>query len=238
MPAVTSPARALTVQAARSERGSTAQPVLSVRARGSKVLPSSSGGAFATGAASASLRAVAPRRLAEKARVVQVSNVAKLPGTYEAEVEKPLGVTLKAKGGSGGGVVIGGVAPFSNAAKAGLRSGDQVIYTSSFFGDELWPADSVGFTRSAVQACPDRVYFICTRGVKGEIDVKRLPKRNLPTRFGRKLSAAARKRATHICLDCGYIYALPTPFEEQDRDYVCPQCAAPRVSSHSNLLQS
>ena len=111
---------------------------------------------------------------------MQVSNVSKLPGTYEAEVEKPLGITLKPKPGSGGGVVIvsrsshlwdymssllavlmfvrfynvllqSGVAPFSNGAKAGLKSGDQVIYTSSFFGDELWPADNEGFTRSAVQ---------------------------------------------------------------------------------------
>ena len=64
--------------------------------------------------------------------------------------------------------------------------------------------------------------------MKGELDVKRLPKRNLPTRFGRKLSAAAKARATHICLDCGYIYTLKIPFDEQDREYVCPQCAAPR----------
>jgi len=26
-----------------------------------------------------------------------------------------------------------------NAAKAGLKNGDQIIYHSSFFGDELWP---------------------------------------------------------------------------------------------------
>ena len=30
------------------------------------------------------------------------------------------------------------VTPGSNAAKAGLKNGDTVIYTSSFFGDELW----------------------------------------------------------------------------------------------------
>ncbi|MCI18848.1 protein enhancer of SOS3-1, partial [Trifolium medium] len=47
-----------------------------------------------------------------------------------------------------------------NAAKAGLKSGDQVLYTSSFFGDELWPADKLGFTKTAIQAKPDSVYFV------------------------------------------------------------------------------
>ncbi|KAG6479299.1 hypothetical protein ZIOFF_062762 [Zingiber officinale] len=47
-----------------------------------------------------------------------------------------------------------------NAAKAGLRAGDQVLYTSSFFGDELWPADKLGFTKTAIQAKPDSVYFV------------------------------------------------------------------------------
>ncbi|GMP25188.1 hypothetical protein CsSME_00002170 [Camellia sinensis var. sinensis] len=35
-------------------------------------------------------------------------------------------------------------------------------------------------------------------------------------------------RATHICLDCGFIYTLQKPFEEQPDDYVCPQCRAPK----------
>ena len=30
------------------------------------------------------------------------------------------------------------VIPGSNAAKAGIKAGDTVLYTSSFFGDELW----------------------------------------------------------------------------------------------------
>ncbi|KAG6500177.1 hypothetical protein ZIOFF_040017 [Zingiber officinale] len=47
-----------------------------------------------------------------------------------------------------------------NAAKAGLRVGDQVLYTSSFFGDELWPVDKLGFTKTAIQAKPDSVYFV------------------------------------------------------------------------------
>ena len=44
-----------------------------------------------------------------------------------------------------------------NAAKAGIKSGDTVIYTSSFFGDELWPSDKLGFTRSALANAPSPV---------------------------------------------------------------------------------
>ncbi|PKU75573.1 hypothetical protein MA16_Dca011349 [Dendrobium catenatum] len=79
----------------------------------------------------------------------------------EVEVDKPLGLTLGQK--SGGGVVITAVDSGGNAAKAGLKSGDQVLYTSSFFGDELWPADKLGFTKTAIQAKPDSVYFVVSR---------------------------------------------------------------------------
>jgi hypothetical protein len=51
--------------------------------------------------------------------------------------------------------------------------------------------------------------FACCMQVKGEnneVNVKRLPKKPTPPRFGRKLTAAQRERATHICVDCGYIY--------------------------------
>lgn len=143
----------------------------------------------------------------------------------EVSVDKPLGITLGEK--KGGGVVVKSVALGSNGAKAGIKSGDQVLYTSSFFGDELWPADKLGFTRTAIQAKSEYVDFVLVRGGDGP-DVKRLPKRPAPKRFGRKLSAAQKQRATHICLDCGYIYALPTPFEQQGPGYVCPQCQAPR----------
>ncbi|KAK9120457.1 hypothetical protein Syun_018074 [Stephania yunnanensis] len=112
----------------------------------------------------------------------------------EVEVDKPLGLALGQK--QGGGVVITGVDAGGNAARAGLKVGDQVLYTSSFFGDELWPADKLGFTKTAIQAKPDSVYFVA--------------------------------RATHICLDCGYIYTLQKPFEEQPDNYVCPQCLAPK----------
>ncbi|XP_059304389.1 uncharacterized protein LOC132056283 [Lycium ferocissimum] len=142
----------------------------------------------------------------------------------EVEVDKPLGLTLGPK--QGGGVIITGVEGGGNAARAGLKVGDQVVYTSSFFGDELWPADKLGFTKTAIQAKPDSVYFVVSRGV--DVDVKRLPKRPAPPQFGRKLTDAQKARATHICLDCGYIYTLPKSFDEQPEDYACPQCRAPK----------
>ncbi|GFP94294.1 hypothetical protein PHJA_001573900 [Phtheirospermum japonicum] len=142
----------------------------------------------------------------------------------EVEVDKPLGLTLGQK--QGGGVIITAVENGGNAARAGLKAGDQVIYTSSFFGDELWPADKLGFTKTAIQAKPDSVYFVVSRGA--EVDVKRLPKRPAPPAFGRKLTDAQKARATHICLDCGYIYTLSKSFDEQPDEYVCPQCRAPK----------
>uniref|UniRef100_A0A0D9X4P9 Rubredoxin-like domain-containing protein n=1 Tax=Leersia perrieri TaxID=77586 RepID=A0A0D9X4P9_9ORYZ len=158
-------------------------------------------------------------------RVMQVNaRTAGAAKNIEVEVDKPLGLTLGQK--TGGGVVITAVDSGGNAARAGLRSGDQVLYTSSFFGDELWPADKLGFTKTAIQAKPDSVYFVVSRGA--EVDVKRLPKRPAPPRFGRKLTDSQKARATHICLDCGYIYFLPKPFDEQPDEYGCPQCNAPK----------
>nr|VDC85539.1 unnamed protein product [Brassica rapa] len=148
--------------------------------------------------------------------------------TIEVEVDKPLGLTLGQK--QGGGVVITGVEGGGNAAKAGLKSGDQVLYTSSFFGDELWPADKLGFTKTAIQAKPDSVYFVVSRG-GADVDVKKLNKRPAPPRFGRKLTETQKASillSTHICLDCGFIYTLPKPFDEQPDTYVCPQCIAPK----------
>ena len=51
----------------------------------------------------------------------------------------------------------------ANAAKSGIAKGDTIIYTSSFFGDELWPADKPGFSRSAINACPSPVCFVYVR---------------------------------------------------------------------------
>ena len=47
--------------------------------------------------------------------------------------------------------------------------------------------------------------------VKGENDsvkVRRLPKKAAPPRFGKSLTPTQREQATHICLDCGYVYCL------------------------------
>eukprot|EP00270_Netrium_digitus_P009899 TRINITY_DN303_c0_g1_i3.p1 TRINITY_DN303_c0_g1~~TRINITY_DN303_c0_g1_i3.p1 ORF type:complete len:277 (+),score=53.49 TRINITY_DN303_c0_g1_i3:47-832(+) len=143
---------------------------------------------------------------------------------FEAEIEKPLGLNLGSK--PGGGVVVTGVVPGGNAAKAGLKVGDQVLYTSSFFGDELWPSEDVGFTQTAIRARGDSVYFVLARGAS--VDVKTLKKRAMPSRFGRKLTDAQKARATHVCLDCGFIYTLPKPFDEQPDSYECPQCSAPK----------
>ncbi|RMZ55279.1 hypothetical protein APUTEX25_005557 [Auxenochlorella protothecoides] len=121
-----------------------------------------------------------------------------------------------------------------NAAKAGVQVGDTVIYTSSFFGDELWPADKLAsawrrsFARSAIQAAPSPITLVLVKGENTSVDVKRLVKKSAPPRFGRRLSATEKERATHICLDCGYIYCDATPWEDLPSDYVCPQCNAPR----------
>lgn len=146
---------------------------------------------------------------------------------YEITVEKPLSLKLKGKPGKEGGVLVASAG--GNAAKAGLKSGDQVIYHSSFFGDELWPADSLGFTNTAINACPNQVDFIVVRGADvGTVNVKRLPKREAPKKFGKKLTEAQKERATHICIDCGWVYYLPTAFAEQPSNYICPQCNAPK----------
>ena len=179
------------------------------------------GSSFAGARVRSKAAAAAPTR-----RVVTTRAAA---GETLVSVDKPLGVNLKASNkGISGGVEIASAR--GNAAKAGLKAGDYVVYTSSFFGDELWPADQLGFVRSAIQACPNQVDFVVVRDAKqaATIDVKRLPKRPAPPRFGKKLSAAQKERATHICVDCGYVYTLPTPFKEQGKDYKCPQCNAPR----------
>ena len=179
------------------------------------------GSSFAGARVRSKAAAAAPTR-----RVVTTRAAA---GETLISVDKPLGVNLKASNkGISGGVEIASAR--GNAAKAGLKAGDYIVYTSSFFGDELWPADQLGFVRSAIQACPNQVDFVIVRDAKqaATIDVKRLPKRPAPPRFGKKLSAAQKERATHICVDCGYVYTLPTPFKEQGKGYKCPQCNAPR----------
>lgn len=147
---------------------------------------------------------------------------------FTVELEKPLGMKLGQKPGKEGGVKVDFVNPGGNAAKAGIKNGDTILYTSSWFGDELWPADKLPFVMTSINARQGDVAFVVVRGDKpGDYDIKRLNSRPAPKRFGRKLTAAQKSRATHICIDCGYIYTLPTPFNEQPSDYVCPQCNAP-----------
>lgn len=141
------------------------------------------------------------------------------------DIEKPLGLQLGAAKGPNGGLVVKNAS--GNAAKAGLKNGDTVIYTSSFFGDELWPSDNLGFTRSAIANAPSPVTVTYVRG-ESDVNVKRLNKKPAPARFGRKLTAKQKEFATHICIDCGYIYSNKTPFEEVSSSYVCPQCNAPK----------
>ena len=45
------------------------------------------------------------------------------------------------------------------------------------------------------------------KGENNDVMVKRLPKKPAPKRFGRSLSAKQKELATHICVDCGWIYA-------------------------------
>jgi hypothetical protein len=54
--------------------------------------------------------------------------------------------------------VVEGVS--GNAAKSGIKAGDTIIYASSFFGDELWPADKLSFTQTAIQRAPSPVAFV------------------------------------------------------------------------------
>ncbi|KAK6794749.1 hypothetical protein RDI58_008202 [Solanum bulbocastanum] len=156
----------------------------------------------------------------------------------EVEVDKPLGLTLGPK--QGGGVVITGIENGGNAARAGLKVGDQVVYTSSFFGDELWPADKLGFTKTAIQAKPDSVYFVISRGA--DVDVKRLPKRPAPPQFGRKLTDAQKasidlpEQHTFASTVVTYTPCLSLSMNRQvsalyficPEDYACPQCRAPK----------
>eukprot|EP00884_Botryococcus_braunii_P018887 jgi/Botrbrau1/5682/Bobra.0071s0020.2 len=144
----------------------------------------------------------------------------------QVEVDKPLGLQLGPSTSSGGGLVV--KSSKGNSAKAGIKEGDTVIYTSSFFGDELWPSDDLQFTRSALAAAPSPVVITFVRGENTSVNVKRLPKKPAPKRFGRKLTAAQQQLATHICVDCGYIYCDPKPFQELGNEYRCPQCRAPK----------
>ncbi|KAL4418902.1 hypothetical protein ABPG77_004055 [Micractinium sp. CCAP 211/92] len=183
---------------------------------------------FFQGAQMAAPRVAAAPLTAQRARraVAVEARSTKAAGQIQVDVDKPLGLVLDQSRSPKGGLVVKQAT--GNAAKAGIQAGDTVIYTSSFFGDELWPADKLGFARSALQAAPSPVTLIVVKGENTTVDVKKLPKKPAPARFGRRLTAAQKARATHLCIDCGYIYCDETPFEEVASDYRCPQCNAPK----------
>ena len=97
------------------------------------------------------------------------------------------------------------------------------MYHSSFFGDELWAADKASFTNTTIKATPNSVDFVINRGPKLK---PARDKRPSPPKFGKKLTDNQRKLATHICVDCGYVYAQKKPFDELPDSYICPQCRA------------
>ncbi|KAG2445958.1 hypothetical protein HXX76_000561 [Chlamydomonas incerta] len=144
----------------------------------------------------------------------------------QVDIDKPLGLVLEQSTAPGGGLVV--KSSRGNAAKVGIKAGDTIIYTSSFFGDELWPADKLSFTNNAVANCPSPVTFVYVPGENTKVNVKRLPKKPAPARFGRKLTSAEKALASHICVDCGYIYCDSTPFDDTPPNYRCPQCNAPK----------
>merc|ERR1711907_727140 len=141
-------------------------------------------------------------------------------------IDKPLGLKLRQSKASGGGLEV--TSSTGNAAKAGIKNGDTIVYTSSFFGDELWPSDKLGFSQSALEACPSPAVIVYVKGLNESINVKNLGPKPAPPRFGRKLTADQKALATHICIDCGWIYCEKIPFGQKTNDFVCPQCNAPR----------
>jgi len=142
----------------------------------------------------------------------------------QVAIDKPLGLRLRQSKASGGGLEI--ASSTGNAAKAGLKSGDTIVFTSSFFGDELWPSDKLGFTQSALEACPSPAVIVYVEGSNETVKVKSLAPKPAPRRFGRKLTSKQKALASQICIDCGWIYCEETPFSQQPANFICPQCNA------------
>lgn len=171
--------------------------------------------------------AQAQRRVSRQRQLNVVARAVKASGQQvTVEIDKPLGLSLGESTAAGGGLVVKAVS--GNAAKSGIKVGDTIIYASSFFGEELWPADKLSFTNSAIKACPSPVCFVYVRGENTSINVKRLNKKPAPPRFGKKLTDGQKANATHVCVDCGWVYCEPKPFEEVAASYRCPQCQAPK----------
>merc|ERR550514_534633 len=105
----------------------------------------------------------------------------------QVTVDKPLGLKLRQSKSAGGGLEV--ASSSGNAAKAGIKSGDTIVFTSSFFGDELWPSDKLGFSQSALNACPSPAVIVYVKGSNETINVKSLSPKPAPPRFGRRLTA-------------------------------------------------
>merc|ERR1711977_789374 len=79
-----------------------------------------------------------------------------------------------------------------------------------------------------MEACPSPCVIVYVKGANETVNVKNLSPKPAPRRFGRKLTAEQKTLATHICIDCGWIYCEKTPFAQQTGDFICPQCNAPK----------
>jgi len=128
---------------------------------------------------------------------VQTLNITFRQPQIQVEIDKPIGLKLRQSKASGGGLEV--LCSTGNAAKVGIKTGDTIILTSSFFGDELWPSDKLGFTQSALEACPSPVVIVYVKGSNEIVRVKNLSPKTAPRRFGRKLTneqkvLAARKQ--------------------------------------------
>jgi rubredoxin len=145
---------------------------------------------------------------------------------FQVEIEKPTGLKLRQSKALAGGLNV--VFSSGNAAKADIKVGDTIVFTSSFFGDELWPSDKLGFTQSALEACPSPAVIVFVKGSNSSVNVRNLGIKPAPRRFGRKLTSEQKENASHICIDCGWIYCEKTPFDKQTREFACPQCKAPK----------
>merc|ERR1719428_39095 len=125
----------------------------------------------------------------------QSSNTLVSQKQIQVEINKPIGLKLRQSKAPGGGLEV--VLSTGNAAKAGIKSGDTVVLTSSFFGDELWPSDKLGFSQSALDACPSPAVIVYVKGSNDSINVKNLGPKPAPPRFGRKLTAE-QKALTYV----------------------------------------
>ena len=56
--------------------------------------------------------------------------------------------------------------------------------------------------RTRARAHVSRAAGLQVKGENTSVNVKRLPKKPAPPRFGRKLTAGEQALATHICVDC------------------------------------